>query len=143
MATPDRGYLQESVSAAHPTGDGRHRPDRSTTPGTDVMGLSISIAVGVVSIALGVVIRILVPRPRLVECAVTAFVALVGGELGVLIGAQTGISQYQWIVGIVLGAVSAGVTAILLSLRRTPYPPHHAPPHPMNGNKVHHGRPST
>ncbi|MEV0838005.1 hypothetical protein AB0I55_00440 [Actinocatenispora sera] len=106
------------------------------------MGLSISIAVGVVSIVLGVVIRILVPRPRVVEGAITAFAGLVGGELGVLIGAQTGISQFQWIVGIVLGAVFAGVTAVLLSLWRAPYPPHHAPPHPMDRHN-YGGRPST
>jgi len=108
------------------------------------MALSSIIAVGVVSIVLGVVIRILAPRPRVRECVLTAAVALVGGELGVVLGAQTAVGEYQWIGGIVLGGVFAALTAAMLAWRRGPYPPHHTSPHPIDPvTHKYRGRPGT
>lgn len=87
------------------------------------------IGVGLVGVALGIVGRLLGPRPRPAGIAIGVAAGMVGGELGVLLmwasGQPPGLA---WIVGIGLAAAFVGVACGLILWHNGPYPPHDTAP---------------
>jgi hypothetical protein len=90
------------------------------------MELSSSIGVAVIGIVLGLAGRLIGPRPTVRQAICCALAGLVGGELGVLLGAQSSHGTFQWVIGIILAALFVGVCVGWFVWRSGPYPPHSA-----------------
>lgn len=67
------------------------------------MPVGVAFGVGVFGVVIGLCGRLLIPRPRVVSCVVTALLGLAGGLVGVALGARAAPS-YVWVAGF-LGAV--------------------------------------
>jgi uncharacterized membrane protein YeaQ/YmgE (transglycosylase-associated protein family) len=76
-------------------------------------------------LVLGIVARLLVPRPRVAGCLLTGLAGLVGGVIGVLLGSRIGLGA---VLGAVLAALFVALACAWAAFRRGPYPPHDRTP---------------
>jgi hypothetical protein len=91
------------------------------------MDITTAIGAGIFGLLLGVVVRLLIPRPGLGGCALAGLAGLVGAELGVLMAAAAG-TALQWVGGIVVAVIFVAGACGLMALRRAPYQPHEEVP---------------
>ncbi|HEY3503425.1 MAG TPA: hypothetical protein VGN37_11665 [Actinocatenispora sp.] len=78
---------------------------------------------------IGVVGRLLLPRPRRAGILLALAAGLVGGEVGVLVvWAAGGRVDYAWVAGVLAAAVAVAGTCGLIAWRNGPYPPHDTTP---------------
>ena len=94
------------------------------------MNLSSGIGLALIGIALGLVGRLLGPRPTVRQAICCAVAGLVGGELGVLLGAQAAQPAFQWVTGLIVAALFVGVTVGWFVSQRGTYSPHTSVPPP-------------
>jgi uncharacterized membrane protein YeaQ/YmgE (transglycosylase-associated protein family) len=83
------------------------------------------LAMPAFGLVLGVLGRLIVPRPGVLSCLFTGLVGLVGAVLGLVLGGLVGLDS---VVSAVTAALFVALACGWAAFRRGPYPPHDRAP---------------